>query len=266
MVTDVLTTRFIVGRVAEVFDPLGLASPFIVLAKILIQDLWTMCLGWHEPNTHKISIRAKEWFLELEDLKEIKVPRSLRDRKVEKSSSVHNFVDASNDAYGAVSYLRCEYDQGCYGVSIIAWKTKAAPLKAMSTPRLELMAAILGLNLTLAIIAALNGIPIADEHFWSDSMDVLYWIRGRGRQLRPFVANRIGEIQGRYSPEQWQYIESKGNPADVCFRGLSARSLMESHRWWYGPQFLLKAENDWPRTKIVEGSEVTTEARTTFFS
>jgi len=108
MVADVLTKRFIVGRVAEVFDPLGLASPFIVRAKILIQDLWTMGLGWDEPITHEISIRAKEWFLKFEVLKEIKVPSSLRDRKVEKSSSVHTFIDTPNDAYGAVSYLRCE--------------------------------------------------------------------------------------------------------------------------------------------------------------
>ena len=135
------------GRVAEVFDPLGLANPFVVRAKILIQELWTMALGWNESITQEISIRVKEWFLELEDLKEIKVPRSLRDRKVEKSSSVRTFVDASNDAYGAVSYLRCEYDQGYNGVSIIASKTKVASFKPMSTQRLELMAAIFGLNL-----------------------------------------------------------------------------------------------------------------------
>ena len=263
VVEDVLTKRSILGRVAAVFDPLGLASPFIVRAKILIQDLWSMGLGWDEPITREISVRVKEWFSELEELKEIKVPRSLREPNVEKSSSVHTFVDASKDAYGAVSYLRCEYDQGCFGVSIIASKTKVAPLKPMTTPRLELMAAILGLNLTTSIVRALN-IPIADAHFWSDSMDVLYWIRGRGRQFRPFVANRIGEIQRQSSPEQWQYVESKENPADLCSRGLSAHSLMESQLWWNGPQFLLKAENDWPRTKIEEGSEVKKEARKTF--
>lgn len=58
------------GRVAEVFDPLGLASPFIVRAKIFVQDLWTMGLRWDEPITQELSIRAKEWFLELEGLKE----------------------------------------------------------------------------------------------------------------------------------------------------------------------------------------------------
>ena len=108
MVADVLTKRFIVGRVAEVFDPLGLASPFIVRAKILNQELWTMVLGWDEPITQEISIWAKEWFLGLEDFKGIEVLRSLRDRKEEKSSFIHTFVDASNEAYGAVSYLRCE--------------------------------------------------------------------------------------------------------------------------------------------------------------
>ena len=74
----------------------------------------------------------------MEDLKEIKVPRSLRDRKVEKSSSVHTFVDASNDAYGAVSYLRCEYDQGCYGVSIIASKTKVVSVPVSRDPTWKL--------------------------------------------------------------------------------------------------------------------------------
>ena len=167
------------------------------------------------------------------------------------------------DAYGAVSYLRCEYNQSCIGVSIIALKTKVAPLKPMTTLRLELMAAILGLNLTTSIVRALN-IPIADAHFWSDDMDVLYWIRGRGRHFRPFVANRIGEIQHQSSPEQWHYVESKENPADLHSRGLSARSLMENQLWWNGPQFLLKVENDWPRTKIEEGSEVKKEARKTF--
>ena len=87
-----------------------------------------MGLGWDDPITHEISIRAKEWFLDLEELKEIKVPRSLREPKVERSSTVHTFVDASNGAYGAVSYLRYEYDEELYSVAIIASKTKAAPL------------------------------------------------------------------------------------------------------------------------------------------
>ena len=99
------------GRVAEI-DPLGLASPFIVSAKILSQELWTMGLGWDEPITQEISTRTKEWFLELDDLKGIKVPRILRDRTEETASSVHTFVDTSNDAYGAVKEQRMKIEGG----------------------------------------------------------------------------------------------------------------------------------------------------------
>ena len=84
----------------------------------------------------------------------------------------------------------------------------------MRTPRLEFLAAIVGLRLTTSITRALD-IPIRNVNFWSDSMDVLYWIRGRGKQFRPFVSNRVGEIQRLTNPEQWQYVESKENPADM---------------------------------------------------
>jgi len=99
-----------------------------------------------------------------------------------------------------VSYLRSEYAQGCYGARIIASKTRVGPLTPMSTPRLELMAVILGLHLTLSILATFN-IPIAEARFWSNCMNVLYWIRGKGKQYLPFVANRIGEIQRQSNPE-----------------------------------------------------------------
>ena len=99
--------------------------------------------------------------LKLEYLSEIKVPRSLRDHKVEKSSSIHTFLGASNDA---ISYLRCEYYQGYYSVSVTVSKTKVVHLKPITTPRLELMAAILVLNVTMSVIKALS-IPIADAHF-----------------------------------------------------------------------------------------------------
>ena len=182
--------------------------------------LWRKGPNWNEPIDRELSIRARDWFSELKNLPEINVPRCLQESTLGKSISVQTFVDTSNEAYGGVNYLRSEYAPGCYGARIIGSKTRVGPLTPMSTPRLELMAAILGLHLTLSILAALN-IPIAQARFWSDSMNVLYWIRGKGKQYRPFVANRIGEIQRQSNPEQW-HVESKENPADLCSRGLGA--------------------------------------------
>ena len=98
-------------RLAGVFDPLGLASPFTIRAKILLQDMWTKGLNWDEPIDSELSIRARDWLSELENLQEINVSRCLQESKLEKSISVQTFVDASNEAYGAVSYLRSEYVQ-----------------------------------------------------------------------------------------------------------------------------------------------------------
>ena len=43
---DKLTKRIILSKVAGVFDPLGLAGPFVVCAKILLQEIWTKGLNW----------------------------------------------------------------------------------------------------------------------------------------------------------------------------------------------------------------------------
>ena len=90
------------------------------------------------------------------------------------------FVDTSKDAYGAVSYFRTDHNYGKVNVIIIASKTRVYPLAPTSTPRLELLAAILGLRLMTSIAAAL-GMLVSQARFWSDSMNVLYWIRGKGR-------------------------------------------------------------------------------------
>ena len=67
-------------------------------------------------------------------------------------------------------------------------------------------------------------------------MDVLYWIRGKQRQFRPIMANRIGQIQSETDPEQWQYSHSKKNPADMCYRReVLVRDLTKSKLQWEGP-------------------------------
>lgn len=131
---NILTDMSIAGKVAEIFDPLGLASPFIVQAKIFAQDLWAVGIRWDNPVTQEIAIRNQQWFSEFGILKEITVPRSLRESKKVRLSSVNTLVDALNITYGAVSYLRCTYDEELCKVSIAASKTKVTPLTPTTTP------------------------------------------------------------------------------------------------------------------------------------
>ncbi len=91
---------------ATIFDPLGFLSPFIVRAKIILQELWSKGLSWDDEIDAEIYSRITTWFVELEFIPNITVPRCLQDSCNAKSVMILTFVDASNDAYGAVSYLR----------------------------------------------------------------------------------------------------------------------------------------------------------------
>lgn len=96
-------------------------------------------------------------------------------------------------AYGAAVYIRCRYDNDDVTGRLIAAKSKVAPLNPMTVPRPELMGAILGLRLTQSSQTALE-VPMKSVMFYSNSKDILWWILGRSKDFRPFVANRIVEI------------------------------------------------------------------------
>ena len=121
----------------------------------------------------------------------------------------------------------------------------------MTVPRLELMGAIVDLRLTQSVSRVLE-LPVKAASFYSDSTDVLWWIRGRGRDFRPFVANRIGEIQISTEPGQWQHVSTDKHPADLCSRGTSPAELAESELWWSGPDWLMNEKSEWPKMELAK--------------
>ena len=176
----------------------------------------------------------------------MKIPRCLRNPEPVKSKSIVTFVDASQQAYGAAVYIRCKYHNDAVTSCLIAAKSKVAPLTLMAVPRLELMGAILGLRLTQSLLTVLE-LPMQIVTFYSDSTDVLWWIRGRGKDFRPFVANRIGEIQMFTERSQWQHVSTEENPANLCTRGATPSGLAESSLWWNGPGWLTKDSSEWSK-------------------
>ena len=111
----------------------------------------------------------------------------------------------------------------------------------MTVPRLELAGALLGLRLAQHLTLLL-GLPMQSVIFYSDSMDVFWWIRGHGRSFRPFVVNRIGEIQMATEPSQWQRVPTGKNPADLCTRGATPDKLLENSLWWHDGKWLLSED------------------------
>ena len=140
----------------------------------------------------------------------------------------------------------CGYHNAAITSRLIAAKSKVAPLTPMTVPRLELIGAILGLRLTQSLLTVLEA-PMQSVTFYSDSTDVLWWIRGRGKDFRPFVPNRIGEIQMFSEPSQWQHVLTEENPADLCTRGATPSELADSPLWWNGPDWLTKDFKEWSK-------------------
>ena len=166
-----------------------------------------------------------------------------------REKTLHVFVDASQNAYGAVAYARHEYEDGTVTCRLIAAKSHVAPLNAVSIPRLELMGAVIGCRLAVSVGQTLS-LPNVNWLFWSDSMDVLHWIRGHSRNFKPFVAHRVGEIHSITEPAQWRYVPTNVNPADLLSRGVDVRNLIKNEKWWNGPNFMCDPPEDWPENKI----------------
>ena len=142
-----ITKRNVLRKIATVVDPLGFISPFVVVAKMLLQELWSRRYGWDDEIQDELAIRIVTWFNHSESLSTVAIPRCLRFALPVKKKEIVTFVDASKAAYGAVSYLRTEYEDDQVSSRLIAAKSKAAPLNPTTIPRLELMAAVLGLRL-----------------------------------------------------------------------------------------------------------------------
>ena len=121
------------------------------------------------------------------------------------SSALHVFRDVSPAAYGATAYARYIYQIGLISKRIVASKARVAPLKGVSLPRLKTMGTIVGIHLASSISSVLEFL-IKQAAFWSDSMDVLWWIGRPSHQFKPFIANHVGEIHSVTNPDQWRFI------------------------------------------------------------
>lgn len=151
----------------------------------------------------------------------------------------HGFADASNLAYASVIYLRIKLADGTIKINLISSKTKVAPLKTITTPKLELCGCVLLANLVSRIKKAF-AFELAETY----STTALAWITSHPNHWNIFVANRITEIQQLTDTKSWRFIETNQNPADCASRGINPEDLKNHPLWWHGPTWLQKSESE----------------------
>ncbi|GFS88734.1 uncharacterized protein TNCV_4816371 [Trichonephila clavipes] len=84
---------------------------------------------------------------------------------------------------------------------------------------------------------------------FSDSTVALSWIRGYAKQWKPFVTNRVHEIQDLTNPQNWRLVKGEQNPTDIVSRGCRAEELLKNRRLWHGPHWLTLFEENWPKNE-----------------
>ena len=237
------------------FDPLGFASPFTITLKIMFKDIWKKKLWWDD---------MKKWIDGMTEMRSWKIPRRISLSEIpwnnigEKELIV--FADASEKAYGCCVYLKTTTDN-CSTVSLVMSKVKISPLKGITLPRLELLAALLGARLGRFISSALElDLESCSFSCWTDSEITLKWIQSDAHKWKQFVRNRVQEIQMLTNPANWKHCPRRENPSDLLTRGLGAEDLMTSRLWKEGPVWLTNTKTDSAEeTNEEQGSENTSD-------
>ncbi|GFV84848.1 integrase catalytic domain-containing protein [Trichonephila clavipes] len=240
------TKRVLLQVAGRIFNPLGIIAPYMIRLKILIQNVWEMGLLWDQEMPLIIKKPFNEWCYELKDLHLVLIPRfyDFTDSNAT-NKQLHCFSDSSKKAYGTVIYFRVIWTDGTITTSFVTFIIRVTPLKTLSLLRFELMGALLSARLCCKVSKTLK--LEKSCFFHTDSSIVYHWIQGEPFRFKPFVKNRIEEIQKLIEPSKWHHCPGKENPADIISRGISVRELKDSELWWHGPPWLQQAEQFGPK-------------------
>ncbi|XP_043650079.1 uncharacterized protein LOC122618022 [Drosophila teissieri] len=235
------TKRELLSQLSRIYDPLGLVAPVTVLLKLIFKESWTSVLQWDDPIPESLRTRWRALVEDLPALTQCQVPRYIASPFGD--VQLHGFADASSHAYGAVVYARVAV--GCsFQVTLVAAKTRVAPIKPVSIPRLELNAA---------------------TSCWTDSEIVLHWLSAPPRRWNTYVCNRTSEILSDFPRSCWNHVRTEDNPADCASRGLHPSKLLEHRLWWKGPSWLATPTSEWPpstsKFSVSSSFDVNTEER-----
>jgi hypothetical protein len=238
------TKRRLLQTTARFYNPLGLFSPVSVIGKIFFQETWCSGMQWEEILSHDIAARWHAWITSLPRLSGIHIPHWIG-TLYGHDTQTQVFSDASGRAYGAALYVRSTTQEGII-VRLTCSKNRLAPLKKITLPHLELLAALVGVRL-LQYFCRETGLDIKGTTLRTDASVVLSWIHSNPNRWKTFICKQVTEIQIYMTPAQWKHCPGEDNPADYLSRGVNVDQLKTLETWWRGPAWLSKDVKIWPQ-------------------
>jgi len=250
-----LTKRTLLSQLNRIFDPLGFLAPVLIRGKIFLQQMWATKMDWDTVLPIEMGTKWIDFYHSLEQLKNCPIPRKVIPRPANEWE-IHGFCDASEEAYGACIYVRSRDKDDQWHARLLCAKTRVAPLKGATIPRLELNGALLLADLIQKISNSWK-IDMHQFQLWTDSMVVLSWLNSQGIRLKTYVQNRVEQILELTETKQWHHVLSEENPADMISRGIPAVELKDARLWWHGPNWLVTESSTWKKSEnLIEEQEL----------
>ena len=239
-----LTKRGLWSMIAQVFDPIGLCSPFILTGRRILQKVCKAVQAWDQEIPEELRKMWSGWCAQLHLLERIKIPRCYTLNGRADVYELHTFADASNKGKGCVSYLRSLKNSKSH-VAFVRGRAKVVPDDVSTTiPKLELQAAEMASQLHRKIKGTLR-LPIKAAFLWSDSTTVLTWITSSNIRHKKYTARKIEVIRRNSGSDCWLYVGTDNNPADYASRGIPPKKADVNHPWIKGPKFLWERSCEW---------------------
>ena len=239
-----ITQRVMLSFVSSVFDAMGIFAPFTMRMRMLLKSIWIRFgQSWDEKIADDDKQVFLDWMTEMQTIKNTPHPRNYFSDNL-KNVQLHLFSDVSLEAMCIVSYFRAEVNDGVE-VSFVLGKSRIAPIKQLSIPRLELQAAVYSVRLRTLIVQE-HDLRIDSVTHWTDSVTVLQWLHSADKKKQNiFVANRAAEILENSTIDEWKHVKGELNPSDIGTRGITIEKLTESD-WLSGSIWLKDHPDDWP--------------------
>ncbi|XP_050061518.1 uncharacterized protein LOC126551649 [Aphis gossypii] len=176
-----ITKRELLSEIARTYDPCGWLAPLIIVVKILMQQLWQTGTEWNDPVPNQL---LEHWIAHrtsYNHLQHFEIPRHVGNIiDCQQGCFLHGFSDSSERAYAAAIYI-VSNNTGHLLVS----KTRVAPLKRITIPRLELCGATLLAQLMHSLMESLQ-LKIDTITMWTDSTVTLQWIQSDANKWTTF--------------------------------------------------------------------------------
>ena len=248
------TKRKLISCTNTIYDPTGIAAPVTFFLKVLYQKLCLQKGSWDDKISEEITKIWKKWLLSAKNYPWFEYPRCYHPN-LSKISEVMliGFCDASESGYAAVVYLRCKDLDGKVTCSLVSSKTRVAPTKKQSIPRLELLGMFILAKLIVKIKKILEeSISIQKQiRCFTDSAVALYWVQKNLKKCKKYIDVRAEKIRNLIPPDSWKHVPGKENVADLPSRGCMPEELeKKKETWLLGPDWLrrnglLKMLRDW---------------------